>query len=250
MKNTISEIRISYTSGNKEKAIIKSSDDSYKLFYATWSKHTLELQEEFKVLLLNRSNKVLGIYPMSKGGVSGTIVDSTTDPLAPTSIDVSWGLLSGIVIPMASNIGVRTLFISNIGNVGQVEGNMTEGQRRDNIRLGIVYYAGGEIQEVRDNPNIRHQDADTFSDYISFLPPVHRTKGMLIDKVSNQLSFYRHVGEYFSAGINWDVDRKNPNVVIVPELGDDTTPVLFATMDRNLDILATSVSTIPFQLML
>ena len=76
MKNTISEIRVSYTSGNEEKAIIKSSDDSYKLFYATWSKHTLELQEEFKVLLLNRSNKVLGIYPMSKGGVSGTIVDS------------------------------------------------------------------------------------------------------------------------------------------------------------------------------
>jgi len=76
MENLISEIRVSYISENNEKFTVKSSKDSYKLFHSSWSKHTIELQEEFKVLLLNRSNKVLGIYPMSKGGVSGTIVDS------------------------------------------------------------------------------------------------------------------------------------------------------------------------------
>lgn len=37
--------------------------------------NTIELQEEFKILILNRSNQVLGIYPLSKGGVSATIVD-------------------------------------------------------------------------------------------------------------------------------------------------------------------------------
>jgi DNA repair protein RadC len=36
---------------------------------------TIELQEEFKVLLLNRANMILGIYNLSKGGVFGTIVD-------------------------------------------------------------------------------------------------------------------------------------------------------------------------------
>ena len=40
-----------------------------------WNRNTIELQEEFKVLLLNRGNKVLGVYPLSKGGVSSTIVD-------------------------------------------------------------------------------------------------------------------------------------------------------------------------------
>jgi DNA repair protein RadC len=76
MKNTISEISVSYTSGNDDKVSVKSSEDSFNLFYATWNKHILELQEEFKVLLLNRNSEVLGIYPMSKGGVSGTFVDS------------------------------------------------------------------------------------------------------------------------------------------------------------------------------
>jgi DNA repair protein RadC len=38
--------------------------------------NTIELQEEFKVLLLNRNHQVLGIYPLSKGGVSGTVVDA------------------------------------------------------------------------------------------------------------------------------------------------------------------------------
>jgi DNA repair protein RadC len=42
----------------------------------SWSKNTIELQEEFKILLLNRANVVLGVYSMSKGGVSGTFVDA------------------------------------------------------------------------------------------------------------------------------------------------------------------------------
>jgi DNA repair protein RadC len=36
---------------------------------------TIELQEEFKALLLNSANLDLRIYNLSKGGVSGTIVD-------------------------------------------------------------------------------------------------------------------------------------------------------------------------------
>lgn len=76
MKNTIREIKVSYTSGEEDKVSVKNSEDSYKLFFSNWDKNTLELQEEFKVMLLNKHNKVLGIYPMSKGGVSVTIVDA------------------------------------------------------------------------------------------------------------------------------------------------------------------------------
>ena len=42
---------------------------------SSWDSDTIELQEEFKVLLLNRANEVLGIYPLSKGGITGTVVD-------------------------------------------------------------------------------------------------------------------------------------------------------------------------------
>lgn len=72
----ISEIKVSYTNKKKELQIIKESRSSYEVLLACWNKHTIELQEEFKVLLLNRRNAVLGIYPLSKGGIAGTIVDA------------------------------------------------------------------------------------------------------------------------------------------------------------------------------
>lgn len=74
--NTIKEIRVSYSSGNTNKIKINNSKDSYELLLSCWSKNTIELQEEFKVLLLNRNHQVLGIYPLSKGGVTGTVVDA------------------------------------------------------------------------------------------------------------------------------------------------------------------------------
>lgn len=74
--NTIKEIRVSYSSGNNDKIKITNSKDSYELLKSCWSLNTIELQEEFKVLLLNRNHQVLGIYPLSKGGVSGTLVDA------------------------------------------------------------------------------------------------------------------------------------------------------------------------------
>ena len=72
----IAEVQVSYNTTNKEHLKIKDSNSTYELLLSCWNKNTIELQEEFKVLLLNRNNQVLGIYSLSKGGVSGTIVDS------------------------------------------------------------------------------------------------------------------------------------------------------------------------------
>ena len=78
MRNKVSEIKISY---NKSlfslfgKTTIKSSLDVSKLLYNHWDKNTIGLQESFKVVLLNNSNMVKGIYEHSKGGISETIVD-------------------------------------------------------------------------------------------------------------------------------------------------------------------------------
>ncbi len=72
----IAEVQVSYNTTHKEHLKIKDSNSTYELLLSCWNKNTIELQEEFKVLLLNRNNQVLGIYSLSKGGVSGTIVDS------------------------------------------------------------------------------------------------------------------------------------------------------------------------------
>ena len=73
----LAEIQVSYSSKTKlsDKKKITSSKDAYGVFKAIWSP-TIELREEFYMLLLNRANRVLGWYCISKGGITGTVVDA------------------------------------------------------------------------------------------------------------------------------------------------------------------------------
>lgn len=75
MENILAEIQVSYHSSSKEKPKVSSSESAFEIFKSYWNDGRLELQEEFKIILLNRSNFVLGIYNLSMGGVSSTIVD-------------------------------------------------------------------------------------------------------------------------------------------------------------------------------
>jgi DNA repair protein RadC len=53
---------------------ISGSGDANKLFRETWD-HTLEHNESFRLMLLNRSNKVFGITTILTGGIAGTVTD-------------------------------------------------------------------------------------------------------------------------------------------------------------------------------
>src|SRR5690606_22036141 len=54
---------------------ITSSKEAYEILLENWDEDQLEFVEQFKVLLLNRASKVLGIYEVSTGGVSSTVAD-------------------------------------------------------------------------------------------------------------------------------------------------------------------------------
>jgi DNA repair protein RadC len=54
---------------------ISTSADAYEILQKIWNRDKIELVEEFKVLLLNRSNKVLGVLDASSGGITGTVAD-------------------------------------------------------------------------------------------------------------------------------------------------------------------------------
>ena len=84
MKNSIqlsmsgvTEVMLTY------KSIIRPSDrkkiacsrDGYDSFKENWNDDSIEHIEEFKILLLNRSNAVLGLMSVSKGWISGTVTD-------------------------------------------------------------------------------------------------------------------------------------------------------------------------------
>ncbi len=72
----VSEIKLVYKSKTKakERPQITSSRDAYWTLESNWSDQ-IGLLEEFNVLLLDRSNRAMAICPISKGGVSGTVVD-------------------------------------------------------------------------------------------------------------------------------------------------------------------------------
>lgn len=73
----IAEIQLVYSSVVKpsDRAKITASRDAYEIFLSTWDHSRLELVEQFKVLLLNRANRVLGIFEVSTGGITGTVAD-------------------------------------------------------------------------------------------------------------------------------------------------------------------------------
>ncbi len=41
----------------------------------TWDLDKIDFVEQFKVIFLNRSNKVLGIYELATGGLTGVVAD-------------------------------------------------------------------------------------------------------------------------------------------------------------------------------
>lgn len=73
----VSEVSLVYKSKVKasERPCISSSKEVYELLKWNWDDTQIELVEQFKILLLNRANKVLGVYDISTGGITGTVAD-------------------------------------------------------------------------------------------------------------------------------------------------------------------------------
>lgn len=71
----VSEIKVSYSNTGGKKIKVNNSDTARQVALSHWDMSIIEFQEEVKVILMNRANVVLGIYELSKGGSSGSVVD-------------------------------------------------------------------------------------------------------------------------------------------------------------------------------
>src|ERR1700744_4676848 len=54
---------------------ITKAAEAYNLLLAHWDENKLDFIEQFKILLLNRAGRALGISDMSSGVITTTIVD-------------------------------------------------------------------------------------------------------------------------------------------------------------------------------
>ena len=71
----IAEISISYSTNVRaaDRPKVTTSQQAYEIFLAIWP--SLEHVEYGYIMLLNRSNRLLGVKQLSMGGVSGTVMD-------------------------------------------------------------------------------------------------------------------------------------------------------------------------------
>lgn len=73
----VSEIQVQFLPDFKpsERPSISSSLDAYKIFQAHWDAGLMQFLEEFKVLLLNNANRLLGIVDIAVGSKDAVMVD-------------------------------------------------------------------------------------------------------------------------------------------------------------------------------
>jgi len=109
----VAEVELIYRSKVKasERIKVRASSEAHVVFRQYWNMDKIDLLEDFKVLFLNRNNRVLGIFNLSSGGVSGTVVDvklifSAALKVNASSIIVCHNHPSGNLRPSRSDIDI------------------------------------------------------------------------------------------------------------------------------------------------
>lgn len=73
----VAEIEIMYKTKilASERPLVTTSASAFQIFRSTWNEAHIDFVEAFKILLLNRANKGLGLVAVSVGGITGTVAD-------------------------------------------------------------------------------------------------------------------------------------------------------------------------------
>lgn len=104
----VSEIEVSYRPAIGRKPKIQCALDAYNELLSFYPTNTISLQEQFVCMYLNRANRVIGVYPVSLGGITGTVADirlilSVALKTAATSIILSHNHPSGNLEPSVAD---------------------------------------------------------------------------------------------------------------------------------------------------
>lgn len=107
----VSELELVYKQKYKpsERPKITTSIECYQILFGYWNKEIIGFIEEFKILLLNRANRVIGVFQVSTGGMCGTIADprvifAAALKACATSIILAHNHPSGNLQPSQSDI--------------------------------------------------------------------------------------------------------------------------------------------------
>ena len=109
----VAEVQLIYKSKVKAslRPQITKSADAFAVLKSHWNLETIDFLEHFKVMLLNRGNKVLGIIEISAGGMAGTVADpkvifAAAIKSAATTLILSHNHPSGNLRPSQADINL------------------------------------------------------------------------------------------------------------------------------------------------
>lgn len=105
----VAELQVSYHPTRCSKPLIRSAKDAFNQIIDFYPTETISLQERMVVLYMSRSGRVIGVYPLSVGGITGTVVDvrlilSVALKTAATKIILSHNHPSGSLRPSDADI--------------------------------------------------------------------------------------------------------------------------------------------------
>ncbi len=116
--NNVAEVEITYRNKVRvsERPIIKCSNDAFAILLSIWNKDKIQYVEEFKIILLNFDNRVLGISQISSGSVTTTIADpklifATALKAHATSIILSHNHPSGSLRPSQEDLNMTNKLV-------------------------------------------------------------------------------------------------------------------------------------------
>ena len=116
---------LGYKPGLRNSKLINSSQDAFEILTTLFPKETICLQEQFVVLYVNRANKVIGSYQLSKGGITGTVADvrlilSVALKTLASGLIIAHNHPSGNLKPSEADIGL-TKRIKESANLMDIE---------------------------------------------------------------------------------------------------------------------------------
>lgn len=100
----VAEIMVSYKPTISSNPVVIRSEDAYRELRDFFPDELIQLQEQFVVMYLNRANRIIGIYRLSTGGLTGTVADprlilGTALKVAATAILIAHNHPSGNLRP-------------------------------------------------------------------------------------------------------------------------------------------------------
>lgn len=111
--NQVAEITVSYKPTISNNPVVIRSEDAYRELRDFFPDEIIHLQEQFVVMYLNRANRIIGIYRLSTGGITGTVADprlilGTALKVAATAIILAHNHPSGNLRPSRADEMITT----------------------------------------------------------------------------------------------------------------------------------------------